>query len=86
MPAVLRTFCTTLDVYKRQAINCAVGLGLHADYPTAIAAMTRVGQVFQPNPEAQRIYQQLYGQVYQRMYRQLKPLYQRIRKITGYPA
>mgnify|MGYP006198801963 CR=1 FL=1 len=48
--------------------------------------MTRVGQVFQPNPEAQRVYQQLYGQVYQRMYRQLKPLYQSIRKITGYPA
>jgi len=34
------------------AINCAVGLGLHPDYPSAIAAMTRVGQVFQPNPSA----------------------------------
>jgi sugar (pentulose or hexulose) kinase len=63
-----------------------VGLGLHPDYPSAIAAMTRVGQVFQPNPAAQHTYEQLYGQVYQRMYRQLKPLYQRIRKITGYPA
>ena len=48
--------------------------------------MTRVGQVFEPNPEAQRTYQQLYTQVYQRMYKQLKPLYQTIRKITGYPA
>jgi sugar (pentulose or hexulose) kinase len=68
------------------AISCAVGLGLYPDYPTAIAAMTRVGQVFTPNPEAQRIYQQLYTQVYQRMYKQLKPLYRTIRKITGYPA
>jgi sugar (pentulose or hexulose) kinase len=45
-----------------------------------------VGRVFTPNPEAQRTYQQLYSQVYQRMYKQLKPLYQSIRKITGYPA
>ena len=68
------------------AICCAVGLGLHADFPTAIAAMTRVGQVFQPDPEAQRVYQQLYTQVYLRMYRQLRPLYRQIREITGYPA
>jgi sugar (pentulose or hexulose) kinase len=68
------------------AICCAVGLGLHADFPAAIAAMTRVGQVFQPDPEAQRVYQQLYTQVYLRMYRQLRPLYRQIREITGYPA
>ncbi|GLK90660.1 FGGY-family carbohydrate kinase [Pseudomonas turukhanskensis] len=68
------------------AIDCAVGLGLHPDFPTAIAAMTRVGQVFTPNPQAQRIYERLYREVYQRMYKQLKPLYQSIRKITGYPA
>ncbi|MGH8434077.1 MAG: FGGY-family carbohydrate kinase [Pseudomonas sp.] len=68
------------------AIDCAVGLGLHPDFPTAIAAMTRVGQVFQPNPQAQQIYQRLYKEVYQRMYKQLKPLYQSIREITGYPA
>ncbi|MBK5535541.1 FGGY-family carbohydrate kinase [Pseudomonas sp. TH08] len=68
------------------AICCAVGLGLHADFPTAIAAMTRVGAVFTPQPEAQKIYEQLYKEVYLRMYRQLKPLYQSIRKITGYPA
>lgn len=68
------------------AIDCAVGLGLHPDFPSAIAAMTRVGQVFQPNPPAQQIYERLYREVYQRMYKQLKPLYQSIRKITGYPA
>ncbi|MGY4532849.1 sugar (pentulose or hexulose) kinase [Pseudomonas sp. TE3786] len=68
------------------AIDCAVGLGLHPDFPSAIAAMTRVGQVFQPNHKSQQIYERLYREVYQRMYKQLKPLYQSIRKITGYPA
>ena len=68
------------------AIDCALGLGLHPDFPTAIAAMTRVGAVFAPQPEAQRIYERLYREVYQRMYHQLKPLYLRIRAITGYPA
>ncbi|UVE16425.1 FGGY-family carbohydrate kinase [Pseudomonas sp. LS44] len=67
------------------AIACAVGLGLHADFPAAIAAMTRVGKVFQPDPQARQIYQRLYVEVYQRMYKQLKPLYQSIREITGYP-
>ena len=68
------------------AIDCAVGLGLHADFPTAIAAMTRVGRVFEPNPQAQQVYERLYHEVYQRMYQQLKPLYSSIREITGYPA
>ena len=30
------------------AIDCAVGLGLYPDFAAAIAAMTRVGEVFQP--------------------------------------
>lgn len=68
------------------AIDCAVGLGLYPDFPSAIAAMTRVGRVFEPNPAAQRTYELLYREVYQRMYRQLKPLYRKIRQITGYPA
>ncbi|AYC33456.1 carbohydrate kinase [Pseudomonas cavernae] len=67
------------------AIACAVGLGLHADFPTAIAAMTRIGRVFQPDPQAQRTYERLYREVYQRMYKQLKPMYESIRAITGYP-
>lgn len=67
------------------AIDCAVGLGLHADFKTAIAAMTRVGRVFEPNPDSQAVYQQLYLEVYQPMYARLQPLYQSIRRITGYP-
>ncbi len=65
------------------AIDCAVGLRLHPDFPSAIAAMTRVGQVFQPNPPAQQIYERLYREVYQRMYKQLKPLYQPATQPSG---
>ena len=48
--------------------------------------MTRVGRVFEPNPQARQVYERLYQEVYQRMYQQLKPLYSSIREITGYPA
>ncbi|QLC74477.1 carbohydrate kinase [Pseudomonas sp. LPB0260] len=68
------------------AIDCAVGLGLYPDFPTAIQAMTRVGRVFQPDPSARRLYERLYREVYLQMYKQLRPLYLRIRAITGYPA
>lgn len=48
--------------------------------------MTRVGKVFQPNPQAVAVYERLYREVYLRMYQQLRPLYRSIREITGYPA
>lgn len=68
------------------AINCAVGLGLHADHASAVRAMCKPGQQFTPNPEAARTYEALYRGVYRELYPRLKPLYLRIRKITGYPA
>lgn len=68
------------------AINAAVGLGLHADYSTALSAMTRPGKVFEPNPEAVALYNELYTRVYKKMYPQLQSLYKEIRDITGYPA
>ncbi len=67
------------------AINAAVGLGLHPDYPTAVRAMTRTGQVFIPNPDTVQLYDRLYREVYLDMYQRLEPLYRRIRQITGYP-
>ncbi|WP_375191283.1 FGGY-family carbohydrate kinase [Marinobacter sp.] len=67
------------------AIDAAVGLGLHPDFDTAVAAMTRVGDVFEPNRETSALYQRLYSEVYLKMYPQLQPLYQTIREITGYP-
>jgi sugar (pentulose or hexulose) kinase len=68
------------------AIDAAVGLGLHPDFSTAVREMTRVGDVFDPNPQTREIYDNLYQRVYKRMYQRLKPLYEDIRQITGYPT
>ena len=67
------------------AIDVAVGLGIYPDFDVAVEKMTRVGDVFEPDPEASRIYQRLYKEVYLKMYQQLQPLYRSIRDITGYP-
>jgi sugar (pentulose or hexulose) kinase len=67
------------------AIDAAVGLGLHADFKSAVKAMTHVGEVFEPHPQHHRLYDALYHDVYKKMYKRLKPLYERIREITGYP-
>jgi sugar (pentulose or hexulose) kinase len=68
------------------AIDAAVGLGLHPDFETAVREMTRLGDVFEPNPHTHEIYDALYRRVYKRMYKQLRPLYEEIREITGYPS
>ncbi len=68
------------------AIDAAVGLGLHPDIPTAVREMTRVSSVREPDPAAHALYDELYAKVYQRMYGRLKPLYEEIRRITGYPG
>lgn len=68
------------------AINVAVGTGIHPDHATAVARMTRVGRVFEPQPENARLYDRLYRDVYTRLYDRLAPLYRDIRRITGYPA
>lgn len=67
------------------AINLAVGLGIHSGHAAAVAAMTRDGRTFEPLQETRGLYDALYTRVYKRMYRQLKPLYEEIRDITGYP-
>lgn len=78
------------EVYETSALgaamNLAVGLGVHADYATAVRSMTRTGRRFEVDPDARRIYDALYREVYQEIYPRLRPLYQRIRRITGYPA
>ncbi|MBN2688294.1 MAG: FGGY-family carbohydrate kinase, partial [Deltaproteobacteria bacterium] len=67
------------------AIDAAVGVGLHSDFVSAIKAMTHVGDVFEPNMKHHEIYDNLYRDVYKKMYKRLRPFYERIREITGYP-
>jgi sugar (pentulose or hexulose) kinase len=67
------------------AIDAAVGLKLHPDFETAVGEMTRVGDVFEPDPRTHSTYDELYHRVYKRMYAKLRPLYEEIRDITGYP-
>ena len=67
------------------AILAAVGLKLHPDFATAVREMTRIGQVFEPEPAHANTYEQLYRRVYCRMYQRLQPLYRDIQAITGYP-
>lgn len=68
------------------AIDGAVGLKLHSDFPTAIRAMTRIGDTFTPRKAQAEVYDALYRRVYQQMYKRLQPLYEEIRAITGYPS
>ena len=67
------------------AIDAAVGAGLHPSFEAAVANMTRLGDTFEPNAPAHAIYDELYQQVYKQMYPRLRPLYEEIRRITGYP-
>ena len=68
------------------AIDAAAGLGMHRDVATAVKAMTRVDRVFEPQQRDRETYDALYRRVYLKMYDRLKPLYEEIRAITGYPA
>lgn len=68
------------------AMDLAVGLGLHPDFETAVREMTRVSETFEPNPENHKLYDALYQRVYLKMYKRLRPLYDELAEITGYPA
>jgi sugar (pentulose or hexulose) kinase len=68
------------------AIDLAVGLGLHSNFEIGVKEMTRIGDVFVPNPKTRDIYDGLYQRVYKKMYKKLKPFYDEIRDITGYPS
>jgi sugar (pentulose or hexulose) kinase len=68
------------------AIDGAVGLKLHPDFDSAVRDMTRVAEVFEPIPANRDLYRELFERVYRKLYRRLKPIYNHIREITGYPA
>ena len=55
------------------------------DFKSAVKIMTHVGEVYEPDQKNHRLYDALYHDVYKKMYKRLKPLYERIREITGYP-
>ena len=67
------------------AMDAAVGLKLHPDFETAVKEMTRISATYEPIAENHKIYDELYNKVYLKMYSRLKPLYDEIRNITGYP-
>jgi len=67
------------------AMDAAVGLGLQPDFDTAVREMTRVTRVFEPDLNNRALYDGLFRRVYKRMYERLRPLYEEIRDITGYP-
>ena len=67
------------------AINAAVGMSYYSDYESAIKNMTSIGKSVEPNPENIQLYDDLYKRVYLPMYKRLKPLYEEIQDITGYP-
>jgi sugar (pentulose or hexulose) kinase len=68
------------------AIDAAVGVGVHPSFEAAVAAMTRIVETRDPDPDAAATYDALYRRVYRPMYDRLKPLYREIRAITGYPG
>ena len=67
------------------AIDASVGLGVHSTFESAVAEMVHVGELVEPNVRRHQLYDELYRRVYKRMYARLKPLYEDIMKITGYP-
>jgi sugar (pentulose or hexulose) kinase len=64
------------------AIDAAVGVKIHPDFPTAVSEMTHIGDQFDPNPQAHKIYDQIYNEIYLQMYPKLSPLYRRLKEIT----
>jgi sugar (pentulose or hexulose) kinase len=62
------------------AMDAAVGLRLHPDFPTALREMTHLGRTFEPDAAAHRVYDDLYRQVYLQMYDRLRPLYESMRR------
>ena len=68
------------------AIAAAVGVGMHPDFPTAVARMSRTGAIFKPVDTHHETYNRLYDDVYCKLYEQLRPSYRALQDITGYPA
>jgi sugar (pentulose or hexulose) kinase len=68
------------------AMLAAVAIGLHRDVHAAVLAMAHVAEVREPDAGTHALYDELYRRVYGRLYGRLRPVYEEIRRITGYPA
>jgi sugar (pentulose or hexulose) kinase len=62
------------------AMDAAVGIGVHPDFPAAIRQMTRVRDTFEPDEKVHARYDDLYYGVYKQMYKRLQPLYHRMKR------
>jgi sugar (pentulose or hexulose) kinase len=67
------------------AMVTAVGIGVCASFDEAVQRMVKIQRVFDPDPENVALYKDLFKNVYQRIFPALKPLYDKIKQITGYP-
>lgn len=78
------------DIYEASglgaAIDAAVGMGYYPDFESAVKNMTKIGKTVEPNKDNIQLYEDLYRKIYLPMYKRLKPLYDDIRTITGYPT
>ncbi|MFI5658793.1 FGGY-family carbohydrate kinase [Streptomyces sp. NPDC051684] len=64
------------------AVCAAVGLGVHPDFDSAVAAMVRPGEEFVPDPAHHALYQRL-AQVHRDVRGHTDGIYRRLRDITG---
>ena len=62
------------------AMDAAVGIGVHPDFPAATREMTRIQDTFGPDAKIHARYDELYQGVYKQMYKRLQPLYRVMRK------
>ena len=73
-----------LELIRKKFSPADLALPRHSA-KTAVPAMTRLGGTFEPDARAHQTYEALFQEVYKQMYRRLRPLYERIQEITGYP-
>lgn len=65
------------------AMVAAVGAGLYPGFDEAVKEMTRIRDTFEPKPQAQAVYEEIYRTVYLKMYTKLQPFYREIQRIVG---
>lgn len=65
------------------AIIGSVALKMHDNMDSAIDAMTRVGRVFEPNPENAKLYDRLYSDIYAKLYDRMKPIYDTMKEMKS---